>query len=216
MAPLGRKPGFRPKLRDQHGVIVADFVFSIILAAGLGTILFAMSYTLAVVEVTQYISFSVARAGMAGHKNPIEQESKARAKYTQLATGKGAIGTLYSTSWFTLGGADKVDIRQGPTGNGAMFDGDLAAGTDKRNWFIGVSIPLTVGLLKMNLPLIGDTAPDDDDGPRTSLNSMLIRDPSEKECKDFFEQRRSALKNLPSGRQFFQTGSYIPLEDNGC
>lgn len=207
---------FRPKLRDQRGVIVADFVFSIILAAGLGTILFAMSYTLAVVEVTQYISYSVARAAMAGNKNPIEQERKARAKYTQMTTDKGAVGTLYSTSWFTLGAADKVDVRQGPTGNGSMFDQDLAGGTDKRNWFIGVSIPLTVGLLKMNLPLIGDTAPDDDEGPETSLNSMLIRDPTEKECKDFFEQRRSALKNLPSGKQYFQSGSYIPLEDNGC
>lgn len=216
MKSLSRPYTNRPSFRNQRGMIIADFVFSLVLAAGLGMILFAMSYTLAVVEVTQYISFSVARAGMASNKSPIEQEAKARAKYTQLATGKGAIGTLYQTSWFTLGGADKVDIRQGPTGNGSMFDQDLAGGADRRNWFIGVSVPLTVGLLKMNLPLIGDTAPEDDEGPQTSLNTMLIRDPSEKECKDFYEQRRTAIKNLPSGKQFYQTGSYVPLEDNGC
>ena len=216
MGTRGTPSYLRNKSRDQRGVIVADFVFSIVLAAGLGMILFAMSYTLAVVEVTQYISFSVARAGMAGHKTALEQENKARAKYTQLTTSKGAIGSLYATSWFQLGSRDKLDVRQGPTGNGEMFDQDLAGGADKRNWFIGVSIPLTVGLLKMKLPLIGDTAPDEDDGPQTALNTMLIRDPSEKECKDFYEQRRSALKNLPAGRQFYQTGSYVPLEDNGC
>lgn len=207
---------FRRKLNDQTGLIVADFVFSIVLASAMGIILFAMSYTLAVVEVTQYISYSVARAGMAGNKSPDEQEKKARAKYTQLITGKGAVGTLYGTAWFTAGGVDKLDVRQGPTGNGAMFSNDLGGGSDKRNWFMGVSVPLTVGILKINLPLIGDTAPDSEDGLETSLNTMLIRDPSEKECKDFMEQRRQALKNLPSGAQFYEPASYIGVEDNGC
>jgi hypothetical protein len=210
------RTNFKSKIKDQAGLIVADFIFSIVLASGLGIILFSMSYTLAVVEVTQYVSFATARAGMAGNKSADEQEKKARAKYTQLITGKGAVGTLYGTAWFTAGSPDKLDVRQGPTGNGAMFSDDLAGGNDRRNWFMGVSVPLTVGILKFNLPLIGDTAPDSDNGLETSLNAMLIRDPSEKECKDFMEQRRQALKQLPSGAQFYEPASYIGLEDNGC
>jgi len=204
------------RLKSQSGLIVADFVFSISLAASLGILLFSISYTLAVVEVTQYVSFSVARAHMAGHKNPTEQETKARDKYIQLTKSKGAVGSLYSTSWFMVGGEDKLDIRSGPTGNGELFDQDLAGGADKRNWFIGVGIPLTIGLLKINLPLIGDTAPDSDDGMQTQINTMLIRDPSEKECRDFMEQRRAAFRNLPSGTQFYEPASYVGIEDNGC
>lgn len=203
-------------VRNQSGLIIADFVFSISLASALGVLLFSISYALAVVEVTQYVSFSVARAHMAGHKNYTEQERKARAKYAQLTTGQGAIGSLYGNSWFTAGAADKLDVRGGPTGNDRMFSEDLAGGADRRNWFIGVSVPLTIGILKLNLPLFGDTAPDNDDGMQTSLNAMLIRDPSEKECKDFMEQRRAALKVLPSGVTYYEPASYIPIEDNGC
>lgn len=216
MSKLPLRPSAVHVLRNQQGLIIADFVFSISLASGLGILLFSISYALAVVEVTQYISFSVARAHLAGNKSPEEQQAKAEAKYRQLGSGNRAIGALYKNAWFTLGSADKLDIRSGETGNGKTFSEDLGAGQDLRKWFIGVSFPLTLGILKLRLPLIGDTAPDADQGLQTRLNTMLIRDPSEKECKDFMEERRQALRNLPSGQQFYDPAAYIPMEDNGC
>lgn len=206
-----------PTVKNQDGLIVADFVFSVTLVSGLAILLFSVCYTLAVVEVTQYVSYSVARASMAGNKDPETQKRKAELKYEQLGSGKGAIGTLYNNGWFTLGKSEKLDVRGGATGlDGRTFSADLAGGSDKRSWFIGVSFPLTIGLLKMNIPLIGDTAPEHDDGMQTFINTMLIRDPSEKECKDFMEQRRAAFGTLPSGTRFYVPAAYIPLEDNGC
>lgn len=202
--------------RRQQGFIVADFIFSMTLAAGMGILLFSLSYSLAVVEVTQYVSFSVARAQVGSNKSPDEQAKKAQDKYVQYASGKGAIGMLYQGDWFKLGKTEKLDIRSGQTGNGKTFSEDLAGGADKRPWFIGVSFPLTIGLLKFKFPFLGDTAPDSDGGLATKINTMLIREPSERECKDFMEQRRSALKALPSGQQFFDTNAYFPMEDNGC
>lgn len=206
----------KPRISNQKGFIIADFIFAMTLTAGMSVLLFAISYSLAVVEVTQYVAYSTARAGLGSNRSPEVQKEKALAKYTQLVKGKGAIGSLYSSNWFEAAAADKIDVRGGPTGDGKLFSDDLAGGSDKRNWFIGVSIPLTLKMLRMNLPLIGNTAPEHEDGMMTKINAMLIRDPSEKECKTFMEQRRSALKELPSGRQFYDPGSYFPLEDNGC
>lgn len=205
-------------LASQSGLILTDFIFAIILTSGMSVLLFSLCYSLAVVEVTQYVSYSTARAHLAGNKDPLAQEAKARAKYTQLTTGRGAIGTLYQNGWFTVPNAGGIDVRSGVTGNGRQFSQDLAGGSDPsdRNWFLGVSIPLTIGMLKFNFPLLGNTAPDEDQGFQTRLNTMLIRDPSEKECRDFMQNRRANLGSLPSAQGFYVPDAYIPIEDNGC
>lgn len=197
-------------------MIIADFIFAITLTAGMSILLFSLAYSLAIVEVTQYVSFSVARAYMAGNKDPNEQESKAQAKFRALSTSKGAIGSLYRTSWFKIGNVEKLDLRGGPTGNGKTFSDDLAGGTDARGLFLGASIPLTFGILKIKIPLIGETMPDEDEGPKTSISTMLIRESTQKECDDFMEQRRSALRNLPSGKKYYENTAYVRMEDNGC
>jgi len=203
-------------LSNQSGVIVADFIFALILTAGMSILLFSLSYSMAVVEVTQYVAYSVSRAYSAGNKNHDEQLKKAQDKYTALVTGNTAIGTLYNSDWFKVASATDIDLRGGPSGNGRTFSDDLAGGNDRRGIFMGVSIPLTIGLLKFKFPLLGNTAPDHDEGFTTKINSMLIRDPTEQECKNFMDQRRDELRNLPSGKKFFEPSAYIPLEDNGC
>lgn len=206
------------QINNQSGLIVVDFIFAIILAAGIGILLFSISYSLTVVEVTQYVSYSTARAHLGSNKDPAAQAAKARAKYGSLIGSKNAVGTLYQNGWFTASGGDAIDIRGGQTADGRKFSDDLGGGADstERNWFLGVSVPLTINLMKFRMPLLGDTAPDQDDGFVTKLNTMLIRESSEKECKDFMENRRSALGSLPSATTYYDPAAYVPMEDNGC
>ena len=171
-----------------------------------------------VVEVTQYLSYSTARAHLASNKDPAAQAAKARAKYEALVGSKNAIGTLYQNGWFEAAKPAELDIRQGITGDGKSFSDDLAGGSDspERNWFLGVSVPFTIKLMKFSFPFLGSTAPDHEDGFQTRLNTMLIRESSEKECKDFMENRRSALGTLPAATTYYDPAAYVPMEDNGC
>lgn len=205
-------------VNNQSGLIMVDFIFAIILTAGMGVLLFSISYSMVAVEVTQYLSYSTARAHLGSNKDPEAQEAKARAKYSALIGSKNAVGTLYQNGWFEAGKGDTVDIRSGITGNGKSFSDDLAGGSDspERNWFLGVSVPLTIKLMKFKFPFLGDTAPDYDDGFKTRLNTMLIRESSTKECRDFMENRRSALGALPSATTYYDPAAYVPMEDNGC
>ncbi|MBX2996259.1 MAG: hypothetical protein KF681_15645 [Bdellovibrionaceae bacterium] len=199
-----------------------EFIFALVISAGLAVLLFSVSYTLAVVEVTQYVAYSTARAHLGSNKDPAAQKKAAIDKFKHLVAGKSAISSLYAGNWFEIGKPDELPVRGGPSADGKTFGDDLAGGSDevqgsKRNWFIGVSVPLKAKILTMNLPLLGRTNPEDDDGSfSTRLNAMLIREPSQKECKDFFEKRRTALGNLPSGAGFYQQNAYVPMEDNGC
>lgn len=206
-------------MRRQAGFIVADFIFAIVVASFMGVLLFGISYSLTVVEITQYVSFATSRAHMAGNKDPEGQRQKALRKFSSLTTGRTALGRVYNNGWFKI---DRPDIRSGPsggaTGNSPTFRADLAGGSDMpdRNWFIGVSIPLTLKLLSFNIPFLGNTTPDSPEGLKTHVSAMLIRDPSQSECQEFMAERQQALGNLPSGQRFYDQGAYVPIEDNGC
>lgn len=207
-------------MRNERGVATIEFIFSLVIAASLSVVLFSMTYALSVFEVTQYVVYSAARAQLGGNIDSDAQREAAIAKFKQLTTGKSAIATLYNGTWFEIAKPDSLDVRGGPSStNGSTFSADLAGGSDmpNRNWFIGVSAQLNAKILNLNLPLLGQTNPDENEGAfKTRLNAMLIREPSQKECKDFMEARRSALGDLPSADRFYKPGSYIPLEDNGC
>lgn len=207
-------------MRNERGVVTIEFIFSLVIAAGLSVVLFSVTYALSVFEITQYVVYSAARAQLGGNLDSDKQREAAINKFKQLTTGKSAIATLYNGTWFEIVKPDALDVRGGPSStNGNLFSSDLAGGSDmpNRNWFQGVSAKLNAKILNLNMPILGRTNPDDNENAfQTRLNAILIREPSQKECKDFMESRRQALSGLPSGEGFYKPGSYVPLEDNGC
>ncbi|MFN7727831.1 MAG: TadE/TadG family type IV pilus assembly protein [Bdellovibrio sp.] len=206
-------------MQNQRGLVTMEFIFALTVSAGLAILLFSVSYTLAVVEVTQYVVYSAARAHLGSNKDPAAQKKAAIDKFKQLTTGRSAISSLYANKWFVLVKPDELDVRGGVSADSKTFGADLGGGSDmpNRNWFLGVSAPLQAKILTMNLPLLGKTDPEEDGNAfKTRLNAMMIREPSQKECKDFFEKRRTALGQLPSGQGFYQQTAYVAMEDNGC
>ena len=201
------------RIKNQKGQIAIDFIFALLLCAGLGAILFGMSITLTTVEITQYIAFSSARTMSAGRKNIADQVTAGTEKFNQLAKGK--FGGLYKIGWFELG-----DIIF-KTGEGEIADKEATKGTFKEDldpgsvMMVGASIPLTMNVLSINFPMLGMTGQKEDF--TTRVNAMVLREPTQEECYHFFTKRKEALRSSDfSTHPDTDTNSIYTTEDNGC
>ena len=195
---------------SQSGQLTFDFITALLLTFGLGTILMAMGFTLSVVEVAQYAAYSAARTMSAASVSEQVQIESARTKLKELTT-TGRIGGLFSVGWFELG---NPEIR---AGNGNTFRAEFEPTTPtqpRRNFFVGLSIPLKSRILEINLPLIGKTG--EEGAFATNINAFMLREPSQDECFKFFEARKAALRALESAQQYYEPTAMVRTEDNGC
>jgi len=212
-------------VNGQRGVVVTEFIFSFLIAAGLSVVLFSLSYTLLVVETLQYVSFSVARAHLASNETPERQMEAGKKKYQALTQGDSAIANIFKSSWFQISPVDEIMFRQGlsaeGTGGANDFSQDLGGGTSNPNMrFQGISFRLVPKILNFNLPSLGGSNPENDDlAFETRINTMLIRESSQSECRQFFEKRKEVgawrdaveILNFPLAPEEFSIA-----EDNGC
>jgi hypothetical protein len=202
-------------LNNQAGLVTIDFLFAIVLGFGMTAILFAMTFTLTVVEVAQYITFSAARAHAAANINKDTQKTAAREKYSQLISS-AALAPLFSGGWFELSKKNELEIRSGETES--FKDEYKAASSPNRAVFTGVRTTFTAHVLDMQLPMIGKTS-DDDGGFKTKILTVMIREPSQEECQQFMKSRIEAINKLEGGTRFSSYSSAskaVPMEDNGC
>ncbi|MEI7973387.1 MAG: hypothetical protein WCH11_03370 [Bdellovibrio sp.] len=201
-------------MKPQSGQITIEFLFSLILALGMFSLLFAISFTLTMVEITQYVVFSSTRAMIAANLDPETQTEVARQKYEQLVGRPSSPAhSLFNGSWFRLSSSRELDIR---TGVNRDFSSDLAGGRDSKNIFTGVSTLLSSQLLNINIPFLGSTSGGDDNAFSTRVNTILIREPSQKECFTWYSERAQALLEVPSSRGFYKPDQLLRMEDNGC
>ena len=203
-------------MKADAGIITVDFLFALALAMAMFSVLFAMSFTLTMVEITQYVVYSAARAQAAGNASPSDQRDRALSKYKQLVETKtSTLFPLFSNGWFSIGKSSDLDIRQGSgVSGGKDFSNDLAAGHDTRHQFMGVSTKFVSNILHLKLPLLGEIG--ESGGFATFVNGIMIREPAMSECLNFFEARRQQLKSLSSGSSFYEPEAYVRMEDNGC
>ncbi len=69
---------------SQGGFIAADFLFSFTLVISIGIIIFAFTFSLATIEISQYIVWSAARNYSAAYTNEAEASANARKKFNFL------------------------------------------------------------------------------------------------------------------------------------
>lgn len=216
-------------LKNNKGFLAADFMFSLVLATGMCILLFSVSYTLFTVEVTQYIAFSTARAHAAAHVDSDKQIEMAKNKFNELVNNP-YLASLYKNGWFKI---SQPDIRGGEQNSTKpdftdLYPEQLGSAGTKRVPQTGVRIELSVKLLELKLPFVGNTY-EEQDQFKTNLTGLLFREPTMKECQDQLkrENRYKAILNLD--QRFQKLGSlgdkdysgseinvYIPMEDNGC
>lgn len=204
-------------IRNERGFLSADFLFAIIIASGLCIVFFSLTFTLSMVEVGQYIAYSVSRAHSASHKTQDDQVATAKAKFASFQKNK-VLRPLFSNGWFEI---TKLDIR-GAGETGKNFNDRYPEGkSDLSMPQVGIRLNFEANILDRKITLLGST--NSGEGFKAFLTGLMIREPSAKECFDQIRKARynAILKLDPSGRFEKVAGTasekdYVPMEDNGC
>ncbi|WII73908.1 hypothetical protein QJS83_08470 [Bdellovibrio sp. 22V] len=208
---------FKP-VQNSRGMLSAEFIFALVLSAGLCIVLFALNFTLSMAEVAQYIAFSTSRAHAAGHLDTDRQKQMGEDKFKALVNN-AVLKPLFNNpdgGWFTL---TDLDIRQGGL-NGNTFENDYKVVADRVPQ-VGVRFNYNPKLLSVKIAFLGSTSDDPNgEGFTAKVTGLLIREPTFKECWDLqIKQRYSAILNLdPRYKVLGGSGAnkYVPMEDNGC
>jgi hypothetical protein len=205
-------------IRNSAGFLTADFLFAIIIASGLCMVFFCLTFTLSMVEVGQYIAFSVSRAHSAGHKTQDDQIAMAKSKFAALQKNK-VLRPLFSNGWFEI---TNLDVRSGGV-TGKDFSDRYPRGPASEPFIpqVGVRLNFEAKMLSAQVPMLGKT--DSGNGFKAFLTGMLIREPSSEECfNQIRKERYKAILKLDKDNRFEKiagSGSekdYVPMEDNGC
>jgi len=193
-------------LKNERGILTLDFMFALVIAFGFTTIFFALSLTLSMVEVTQYISFAAARCYAGAHETVGAQQALAQNKYKQLMAIP-VFKTLFATGWFTLGQPTIGD-----------FNSEYPQGSESADsaTFIGARIKFTAKVLDVRLPFLGSTAGDSNTGV-ANISTYLMREVSTTECRETFARNRFVkLKALAAEYKGTPSQGSALMPDNGC
>ncbi len=225
------KRDYNKLIQNQKGLLTLDFMIGIIITFAVMLFLFRVSFSLMMVEVSQYVAFSVARAQSAADVDLEKQRVAAKSKYNQIVKnpewqhffkGVFAIGNNgnYSENFLKSG----IGSVNGTAANGhfeeylykSNYDGSDVSGIP----FVGVVLPIKLGWLNMNIPLLGSTSETDQEF-KAKVTGFLIREPTQYECHDFFKKRYQKVLNIDSSRFNHPSitrgiNSYVRMEDNGC
>ena len=195
--------------QSESGMITLDFIFAFVLVMGFTQILFAMSLTLTVAEVTQYVTFASARSYVGSHIDPNTQKEVAQQKWNQLVNSQ-TLRPLYNGNWFELSSEPMIGHISRDFIREYYTEPDF-------DYFHGTATLFTAKMLDFHIPFWGSTTDEGDDrgaGFKTTLGSYLGREVSVQECTSFAAQRYQAIQNL--GSYSGGGNNYIPMEDNGC
>jgi hypothetical protein len=203
-------------MKKDSGIITVEFLISLILASVFCIILFAVTMTFTVVEISQYMAFSSSRAYMAGHITMSDQERLARNKFSQFLgkPGNPVLLPLFKNGWYEL---SAPDIRGGGPGGNTFASDYGSSGND--NAYTGLRLKFTAKLLTMNFAILGSTSPNGN-GFDAYVTGLLIREPTTQECQQQLktENRFRAILDLDPRFNNYRSSSdkYVPMEDNGC
>lgn len=195
-------------ITNQRGLITLDFVFALVLVFAFTAILFTVSLTLSVVEITQYMTFAASRNYFAGHLTKQRQEELGTAKFKQLENA-GPLKPLFNNGWFEL---KDFKIGKGDVYQAIQQDGDKFT-------FWGAGVFLRAPVLNFRVPFFGRTAEDADSAFEAQITSWLAREPATAECYEFNESRMKLIKQMDGNaynHPSVSENAYAAMSDNGC
>lgn len=207
-------------IKNSRGMITAEFIFAMVICAGICIVLFSLNFTLAMAEVAQYIAFSTARAHSASQIDQNKQIEIARQKYTALLN-QPAIAVVFNKpageGWIELSRPNEIEIM----GGGRMDAGfNEYPYQEDRVPQVGVRLKFRPRILNMRIAFLGSTAEDPDAGFEANINALLIREPSVEECwNQQLQPRYDAILNLDPRYRILgdaRKNEYTAMEDNGC
>lgn len=208
-------------LFNSKGLMTVDFMFGIIITFVIMITLFRVCFSLLVVEVAQYITYSTARAHAASDISVVAQREAGMTKYKSLKDNK-VWKHLFKNSFKISNDDDEGILRSGEESGGTFEDYNNSGASDGSELSgiptIGAVLDIKLSWLNMNIPFLGRTS-DADQEFATKTTALLIREPSFKECRDFMKARYEKILQLDPSRfapAMSAKDKYVALEDNGC
>ncbi len=208
-------------INNSAGFLAADFLFSFVLVISCGIIIFALTFSLATVEISQYIVWSSARAYSAANLKIGESEAAGKNKFNKLSakypllTGVGSDSPWFELKILNIGDAASAGLSQ------VKIKNELS-GENRHPW-TGVSATVFLKLFSsLKFPFLGNIA-NDKSVFTFPIRTFILRNPSQQECLNFFKEENrfnKGIQQLESTNSFWKTlsppNSYVPIEDNGC
>lgn len=193
-------------MKTKAGSVTIDFVFGITITVGVSFILLALCFTMAMVEVSQYIAFASSRSYFSGHLSEEEQEDRGKAKFEKLMTLRPFKGMLKDSGWFSLAFLGSTDFRDQYPNVQLAHDSDT---------FFGTQLKFKADVLELKIPFLDRPYGNYD----ATVASYLGREPSTKECLDFERARWTKFQEVtgfppPPGTN--PANDYAVVTDNGC
>ncbi len=217
---LNRRQNRIKQKSEEGGFVAAEFVFALTMAAGIGIALFAITYTLTVAEVAQYIAFATSRAQLAGHIDIDSQEKRGLDTYNEIKKDE-IFKTMFSfkknsTAWFSLPPAPEQKLGRNISD---VFNEYPVSSNRVPN--TGVRIRFVSKILNLKLPLLGRLMGEDSEGLDANVTSFLMREPTQYECQQQMLSRSEVIFKLDPRFQSYTSSSGginkgSSMEDNGC
>ena len=199
-------------LLSQRGSLAIQFLFGWVLAMGFVAVFAALTLSLSVAEVVQYITYASSRKLMLGHHSPGDQVRAAMDKYSSLSKDP-----KFCTFFRHCNPNGMFRINPVPSyGINEAFNPT----SGKPYLFMGVWTKFKAEILDINIPFWGSTSEDADSNNlfSSSIGSYLGKEPTQTECKSFDEKRLKWIYNKNGGRDV-SPATPKPSDfvfDNGC
>ncbi|MDX9731147.1 MAG: hypothetical protein RBT63_05195 [Bdellovibrionales bacterium] len=199
-------------LRNERGILTLDFIFALTIGMCFTIVFFAITMTLSLVEVTQYLSFAVARASWAAHQTPEAQRDLGTRKYNELRD-KPVFQAIFNRGWFTL--PAEPDFGHPTLG----FNQEYSPSVDNEI-FHGARLHIQAKILNVNIPFLGSSTTSPETGA-ANVQTFLGREVTTEECMMLFNQARwDEIQRLHGSYGEVSTharpGSTRLFADNGC
>lgn len=206
----------RNLLRNERGILTLDFIFALLLGMGFTMVFFALTLTLSLMEVTQYMSFAVARTALGAHETREQQNALGNQKYTQLRE-RPIFRNIFGRGWFRL--PAQPDYGDPVSGFNTEYGSDP---NDDNETFYGARLRIEARILDITIPLLGSSKTDTETG-FANVQTFLGREVTTTECREQFNQARwqGILAIEPVYQNVNATGTNPAaavglITDNGC
>lgn len=191
--------------QNEKGLLTLDLMFALVLVGAFFVVLFAVMFTLSLTSVAQYISFASARSYSLAHFSLEEQEARAESTFTALIENP-ELAPLMTGSLFEITDFEANDFN-------ALYEP-----IDPNGFvFHGVRLEILSRMLSFRVPFFGATS-GSERGFRAHVNSYLLREPTENECRQFFADRYRLIaeKVAPTAPLPLDAAFDGVMQDNGC
>lgn len=212
---------FNKRKKNQGGLIIVDFLFAFVLVIGIGILLFGLTFSLASVEIAQYLVWSTARTYASGNISEVKARQDANQKFDNLKK-TFIMFSGEDNSWFKLDSMVVGDLLVSDPDLASNLSGiedkdnTLKGGKEKRQPWIGASAKLTWKLYSsLRIPFLGTVADGNKDIFTMPIRAFLLRHPAQDECQEFFRKKYEEINRL---EPFPSTNAVNApaVEDNGC